>query len=218
MYIKPLKIPAIASIVLALLGGGVMIFPRLGIPMLALGVAMGIWVLIAYVQFKRLGKLMGKRINVQFLKANFDAIGMSSPYVDFYLGVRSYLSSKLFFTGRGRGDLWNPASEAYPSRWSLDTQYQDIIEPDKDVEIRVRWIVPQGHHSPMSEFAFRARDNPPIQCLTFEDMYLEVKAHFLGLEQNVGWLQLPQASVEVTVPDHPTFERVRRVWERDKEA
>ncbi len=195
-----------------------MIFPWVGIPILVLGVATGIWVLVAWMQLKRIGKFLEKRIHIKFLRANFNAIGMSSPYVDFYLSVHSCLSNKLIFTGRGRGELWNPAIEAWRSNWSLDTQYQDTIEPDKDVEKRVRWIVPQGHHSPMSEFAFRARDNPPIQRLTFEDMYLEVKAHVFRLEQNVGWLQLSQAPVEVTVPDHPTFERVRRVWERENET
>lgn len=218
MYIKPLKFPAIASIALTLLGGGVMIFPWFGIPLLILGIITGAWVLYAWIQLKRLGKLIDKRVHVQFLRANFDAIGMSSPYVDFHFSVHSCLSTRFILTGKGRGDLWNPAIEAWRSNWSLDTQCQNIIEPDVDTEIRIRWSVPQGHHSPMSEFAFRANDKPPVTSLTFEHMYLEAKAHVLRLEQNIGWLQLSRTPIEVTVPDHPTFERTRRVWERDKEA
>lgn len=162
--------------------------------------------------------LIGKRIHTKFIKANFDAIGMSSPYVDFYFNIHSCLPYQLRLTGGTKGDLWNPSIETWQSTWAIDTTYQSVILPDTDMEIRVRWDVPQGHHSPMTELAFRAIDKPPIQNLTFEDMRVELESRFLMLKNNVGWLQLSPAPIEIEVPDHPTFESTRRAWERNKEA
>jgi len=40
-------------------------------------------------------------------------------------------------------------------------------------------------------------------------MCLAVKSRFLGIESSVGWIKLPQITA-VTVPDHPTFDRLRQ--------
>lgn len=210
------KLSLVIAVVLSIIGGALMIIPYLGLPLLIIGVFGGIWALIGHITFRRMNNLVNKRIHTKSVKANFDAIGMSSPYVDFYFTIHSCLPHQLRLNGSVRGELWNPYVEAWRSSWQVDTEYQDTILPDIDTEIRVRWNVPQGHHSPMTEFAFRAEDTPPIQNLTFEDMYVELEARFLRLKSVVGWLQLSQEIQHVEVPNHPVFDTIRKEWLRAK--
>ncbi|MBA7696900.1 hypothetical protein ES703_105554 [subsurface metagenome] len=191
-----------------------MIIPYLGIPILSIGLATGLWALIGYLVFRRMRSLIDKRLNMKFLRANFDAISMSSPYVDFYFNAHNYSPFKFKLTGHHKGELWNPRIEAWRSSWEVDTKYKDIILPEADTEIRLRWIVPQGYSGPMAEFAFRATDNPPIQHLTFDDMTIELEGEFLKLKNVVGWLQLSLGIIEVEVPDHHRFSIVREEYER----
>lgn len=208
------RLSYVIAVALSIIGGGLMIIPYLGIPLLSIGVVVGVWALSGHMAFRRMTNLIDKRIHTKFIKANFDAIGMSSPYVDFYFNIHSCLSYQFKLTGSGRGELWNPYIEAWRSNWEVDTEYQDVVLPDTDTEIRVRWNVPQGHHSPMTEFAFRARDKPPIQNLTFEDMHIELEARFLRLKNIVGWLQLSQETEHVEVPNHPVFDTIRKEYLR----
>jgi len=208
------RLPSIAGIALSILGGGLMIIPYLGIPILFIGVGIGVWALIGYLVFRRTSNLIVKRLHVTYIKANFDAIGMSSPYIDFYFNIHNCLPLEFKMTGNHKGELWNPRIEAWRSNWEIDTRYQDIILPDADTEIRLRWIVPQGYSGPMAEFAFRATDNPPIQHLTFDDMAIELEGKFLKLKNVVGWLPLSLGIIEVEVPNHHKFDIVRKEWER----
>lgn len=194
------------------------IIPYIGIPVLIVGIMVGLWTLWGWLHFKRLGQLIVKRVHTKFLKADLQAIGMSSPYIDFYFNVHSCLSGQIMLTGQKKGELWNPCIEAWRSNWEIDINYQSIIKSDIDTELRIRWIVPQGHHSPMTEFAFRAEDNPPEQHLTFEDMNIELKARFLCLESKVGWLQLSQGIIPISVPDHPIFNSVRKEYLRQRNS
>ena len=217
------KVSTGASATITLLGIGIMVIPEnmnfyIGIPVLVLGVLIGLWTLWGHLYFRRLAQLVTTRVRVEFLKADFQAIGMSSPYLDFYFNIHSCLSSRILVTGQRKGELWNPCVEAWRSNWEIDTNYQSIIKPDSDNELRIRWIVPQGHHSPMTEFAFRAEDKPPEQSLTFEDMNIELKARFLGFEGKIGWLQLSQGIVPLSVPDHPVFDNVRKEYLRQKNS
>lgn len=214
-----IKLPAIRTISITLLslGGGLLASPyNIGLPVLVLGLIIGGWAIYGWWTFRQLRKLIGKRAHVTFLKADFKAIGMSSPYIDFYFNLRNCLPYRLMLTNQRKGELWNPCIEAWYSNWLIDTQYQDTIMPDTDTEIRVRWPVSQGYQSPMAEFAFRAKDNPPEQHLTFEDMSIEVKARILRIENNIGWLQLAQGIIPISVPDHPVFDAVRREYLRQR--
>ncbi len=208
------RLPSIAGIALSIIGGGLMIIPYLGIPILSIGLAMGLWALIGYLVFRRMRSLIAKRLHVKYLRANFDAIGMSSPYIDFYFNIHNCLPFKFKLTGNHKGELWNPRIEAWRSSWEIDTKYKDVILPDADTEIRLRWIVPQGYSGPMAEFAFRATDNPPIQHLTFDDMAIELESKFLKLKNVVGWLQLLLGIIEVEVPNHHRFSIVRKEYQR----
>ncbi len=139
---------------------------------------------------------------------------MTSPYVDFYINIHNCSSFEFKLTGNHKGELWNPRIEAWRSSWEIDTKYKDIISPDADTEIRLRWIVPQGYSGPMAEFAFRAIDSPPIQHLTFDDMAIELESKFLKLKNVVGWLPLSTGIVEVEIPNHTRFKIVRTEYER----
>lgn len=214
-----IKLPTIASISITLLslGVGLLVIPYdIGFPVLFGGLIIGGWVVYGWWTFRQLRKLIGKRVHATFLKADFKAIGMSSPYIDFYFNLRNYLPYRLRLTNQRKGELWNPCIEAWYSNWLIDTQYQATIMPDTDTEIRVRWPVSQGYQSPMAEFDFRAKDNPPEQRLTFEDMSIEVKARILRIENNIGWLQLAQGIIPISVPDHPVFDAVRREYLRQR--
>jgi len=217
------KLSTAASAVLTAFGVGIVVIPAeitryIGISALVLGLLVGLWTLSGYLYFKRLAQLTTKRVHSEFLKADFQAIGMSSPYIDFYFNILSCLSSPILLTGQKKGELWNPCIEAWRSNWEIDTNYHSIIKPNTDTELRIRWVVPQGHHSPMTEFAFRAKDKLPEQHLTFEDMNIELKAQFLRFENNIGWLQLSQGIVPVSVPDHPIFDTVRREYLQQKNS
>jgi hypothetical protein len=170
------------------------------------------------VSYLYLGRLKGKLIQgitISFVEANFDAIGMSSPYIDFYFNIHNDLSDTLIPTMQKCGDLWNPHIEAWRSTWEIYLLGDvNVIKSNTNTGLRVRWVVPQGHHSPMSEFAFRAVDNPPEQYLTFEDMGIELKARFWGLERQIGWLRFPGVTV-VSIPNHIAFETVRKQYLRD---
>ena len=191
-----------------------MIKPYLGIPILSIGAAIGVWALIAYLIFRRMGNLIVKRLHVKYLKANFDAIGMSSPYVDFYFNIHNYSPFKYKLTGNHKGELLNPGIEAWRSSWGIEVKGQDVIPPNGDTEVRLRWIVPPGYSGPMAEFAFRATDSPPIQHLTFDDMAVELEGKFLKLKNTVGWLPLSTGSIEVEVPNHTRFKIVREEYRR----
>ena len=65
----------------------------------------------------------------------------------------------------------------------------------------------------MAEFAFRAVDTR-IQYLAFDDMSLEIKTKFLGIGGITGWLRLLAGVVEVKVPHHIVFDRVRKEYNR----
>ena len=217
-----IKISTAVSIGSMLSGGVFLVIPNtaipyIGWPFFGLGALVGLWTLAGFLYFRKLARLIESRTDVRFMKADFTAIGMSSPYVDFYFEVHSYLSSCIMVTGEKKGDLWNPAIEAWKSSWEVDTKYQSVIKPDTDNEFRIRWYVPQGHHSPMSEFAFRASDEPAEQDLTFEDMKIELKASFMWLEREIGWLALSEGVVRVPIPNHHVFETVRREYLRQKE-
>jgi hypothetical protein len=214
-----IKLSTAFSIILFLLGGASLIIPTelaryIGIGMLSLAALAGLWTLAGYLYLKKLTKLINKTVYASFIEANFDAIGMSSPYVDFYFNIHNHLLISLIPTGQRRGELWNPLIEAWRSSWEANLRGDvPIIKPDANTVLRVRWVVPQGHHSPMSEFAFRATDNPPEQQLTFEDMSIELKARFLGLERKIGWLQLAGVT-NVLIPNHIAFEAVRKEYNR----
>lgn len=217
-----IKISTAVSIVFTLFGVSSIVIPRhaipyVGWPFLGLGVLVGMWTLAGWLRFRMLKTLIRSRIHVTFLRADFTAIGMSSPYVDFYFNIHSCLSGYIMVTGYKKGDLWNPCIEAWRSSWEVDTDYQSMIKPDTDIEFKIRWNVPQGHHSPMSEFAFRASDKPAEQHLTFEDMKIELRARFMRLEREIGWLQLSEGVVRVPVPDHHVFETVRQEYLRQKQ-
>lgn len=217
-----IRISTAVSVAFILLGVGSMVIPRhaiayVGWPLLGLGILVGLWTLVGCLRFRMLTQLIRSRMHVTFLRADFKAIGMSSPYVDFYFNIHSCLSSCIMITGEKKGDLWNPCIEAWRSSWEIDTVYQNIIQPDTDIEVKIRWNVPQGHNSPMSEFAFRANDKPPVQRLSFEDIEIELKARFLRLEREIGWLQLSHGIVEVSVPDNPVFNTVRCEYLREKQ-
>ncbi len=211
------RLPSIAGIAFSIIGGGLMVIPYLGIPILSIGLAIGLWALIGYLVFRRMRSLIVKRLNMKYLRANFDAIGMSSPYVDFYFNIHNFSPFKFKLTGNHKGELWNPRVEAWRSSWEIDTKYKDIISPDADTEIRLRWIVPQGYSGPMAEFAFRATDSPPIQHLTFDDMTIELEGEFLKLKNVVGWLQLSLGIIEVEVPNHHSFSIVREEYQRARD-
>lgn len=189
----------------------------IGWTLLGLGILVGLWTLVGWAYLRRLTRLIRSKIHVTFLKADFQAIGMSSPYIDFYFNIHSYLSNYIMVTGSKKGDLWNPGIEAWKASWGIDTNYQNIIQPNTDNEFKIRWNVPQGHHSPMSGFAFRANDKPPEQRLTFEDMSIELKAKFIRFESNIGWLQLSQGIVPIPVPDHSVFNTVRCEYLRQEQ-
>jgi hypothetical protein len=181
-----------------------------GIPLLALGVLAGLWTLWGFLHFKNFAKLITEKVSVGFKEANFDAIGMSTPYIDFYFNVHSCLSDSITLTGDIKGELWNPCVEAWKAQWETSATDQSVIKPKQDTKIKIRWFVPQGHHnSPMVELAFRAVDKPPEQMLTFEDMLLGVKAKFLGIGSNVVWMQLPGRTT-VAVPNHFIFKNIRQ--------
>lgn len=204
------NLPFVFGLALSLIGGGITLaFPLVGIPVAIIGFVLLVWAAYAYLVLKRLGKLTSKRVHIGFKEARFDAIGMSSPCVDFYFTLHSCLPNGLRLSGQHKGDLWNPRIERWQADWLVDTQYADTIKPDKDIDIRVRWHVRQGFNSPMTELAFRANDNPPEQHLTFEDMSIEVKANILWFEKSIGWLHLPGETI-LTVPDHHVFGHVRR--------
>ena len=109
------RLPSITGIVLSIFGGGLMIIPYLGIPILSIGLIMGVWALIGYLVFRKMSNLVVKRLHMEYLKANFDAIGMSSPYVDFYFNIHNCSPFEFKLTGRHRGELWNPKIEAWRS-------------------------------------------------------------------------------------------------------
>jgi hypothetical protein len=206
----PIKLPTILGAALFLIGAGItIILPALGIPMAAAGFLFLLWWLIGYISCKFLKKRLSKRLIVNFKKADFQSIGMSSPYVDFYFNIHSCISRSLALTGQKSGELWNPCIEPWHADWLIDTKYNNLLKPDFDNEIRIRWFVPLGNRGPMAEFAFSAVDSPPEQMLTFEDMKLALKGRVFALESDVGWLQLSN-TVNVKVPDHPVFDRVRR--------
>jgi hypothetical protein len=212
-----IKLPTIASISITLLslGVGLLVIPYdIGFPVLFGGLIIGGWAVYGWWTLRQLRKLIGERVHVTFLKADFKAIGMSSPYIDFYFNLRNCLPYRLMLTNQKKGELYNPYIEPWYSNWLVDTQYQDIVMPDTDTEIRIRWPVSQGYNSPMTEFAFRAKDNPPEQRLAFEGMSIELKARILKFEGNIGWLQLPQGIILISVPDHPVFDAVRREYLR----
>ncbi len=208
------RLPTIAAIALSIVGGGLMIFPYIGIYIFSMGLIMGLWALTSYLAFRKMSSLIVKRLHVKYLRANFDAIGMSSPYVDFYFNIHNYSRFIFELTGNHKGELWNPMVEAWRSNWDVDTAYRDTILPDADTEIRLRWIVPQGYSGPMAEFAFRATDNPPIQDLTFDDMAVELGGKFLKLKHVVGQLPLSLGIVKVDVPNHHRFSTVREEYSR----
>lgn len=210
------------SLVFFLLGGALMlippkIIPYIGIPMLILGVLVGLWASYGWLQLKRLAQLTQKRVHTRFMKADFQAMRMSSPHVDFYFCIHSCLSHPLILTGQKRGEL-SDAVQVLRANWEIDSNYQSTIMPDLDSEIRIRWTVSQGgYNSPMVEFAFAAEQDPPVQHLTFNDMHIGLKARVLRLESNIGWLQLPQDVIPVPVPNLHIFEIVRHEYQRQKE-
>ena len=167
------------------------------------------WLLVGYTVLKRLERLVARRIHVRFKEAIFDAIGMSSPYIDFLFTIHSCLSKPVLLSGKRGGDLWNPGVEAWHSEWIVEG---GPLDSDDDSEIRIRWYVAQGLHSPMTELAYRATDNPPEKDLAFEDMQIGLKAKVFWIERDVGWLRLSEQGhvVTVTVPDHPAFDSIRQ--------
>ena len=82
-----------------------MIIPYLGLPILSIGLIIGAWALIGYLVFRRMGNLIVKRLHVKYLKTNFDAIDMSSPYVDFYFNIHNCSPFEFKLTGNHRGEL-----------------------------------------------------------------------------------------------------------------
>ncbi len=58
------RLPSIAGIALSIVGGGLMIIPYLGIPILSIGLIMGVWALISYLVFRRMSNLIVKRLHV----------------------------------------------------------------------------------------------------------------------------------------------------------
>ncbi len=160
---------------------------------------------------------MNKRIHAKYSRSDFQAIGMAVPCIDFYFNVHSCQSKEIILTAGKQGELQSVLLDVWRDNWLVDTEYQEVISPNADTEIRVRYYPSQAHHGLMSELAFSAKDNPPIHEFTFEDMYLEAKARILKFERSVGWLQLSQSPVVIDVPDHETFRRIRRTYKRDKE-
>jgi hypothetical protein len=220
-YMK-LRISTAVWAVFTLLGIGSIVIPRyaipyVGWPLLVLGVLVGIWTLAGWLHFRVLTRLMRDRIQVTFMGADFGAIGMSGAYVDFCFNIHSCLPGYVMVTGEKKGDLWNPCVEAWRSSWEVEPAYRSVIKPESDVEFKIRWSVPQGYNSPMSEFAFAASDEPAEQDLSFEDMKIELKAGFIGFEREIGWLPLSKGAVRVPVPDHPVFKKVRRACLMAKE-
>ena len=205
------------GLAISIIGGSLsLLFPQIGWPLLVIGVLTLVWVTRVWMAFRRLRSLVGKRVRVMFQHANFDAIGGSSPYIDFYLTVHSYMPQEVSLTGNIQGDLWNPSVEAWHSSWSASLPNEDVIAPDADTTLRVRWYVPQG---PMNEFAFRALDNPPEQALSFEDMSVEAQASIYRFEQSVGYFSLwPDDISTVQVPDHIAFSAVRTAYEKAREG
>lgn len=208
------KLPVVAGIAFSIIGGSLVVVPYVGITMLGIGLLIGVWVLIAYLTFKRMGNLIGKRLQIKYLKTNFDAIGMSSPYVDFYFNIHNYSKFGFKLTGSHKGELWHSGIEAWRSNWDIDTGFQNVIPPDTDAEIRLRWVAPQGYSGPMAGFAFRALDKPPVQHLTFDDMAIELEGKYLKLKNVVGWLSLSTGVTEVAVPNHTRFRTVRKEYQR----
>ena len=204
------RIGVILNFVLLLIGAGItLVFPVLGIPLLILGMMALIWLGVSFAALKQLERLVPRRIHVHFKEAIFDAVGMSSPYIDFLFVIHSCLSTWLFLSGKHRGDLWNPGVEAWHSDWIVDG---GPFDSDEDSEIRIRWHVEQGLRSPMTEFAYRAKDSPPEKDLAFEDMQVGLKAKVLWIERDIGWLRISEKGhvVTVKVPDHSVFDSVRQ--------
>ena len=201
---------------ISIIGGSLsLLFPQLGWPLLGIGGLTLVWVARVWMAFRRLRSLVGKRLRVMFQGANFDAIGGSSPYIDFYLTVHSYMSREVSLTGKIHGDLWNPYIEAWHGSWSASLLNEDVIVPEADTTLRIRWYVPQGT---MNEFAFRALDNPPEQAVTFEDMSVEAQASIDRFEQSVGYFSLWPGDVStIQVPDHIAFRAVRTAYEKARE-
>lgn len=138
---------------------------------------------------------------------------MTSPYIDFYFEVKNCLDYSLSFTGKTAGDIWNPGIEQWHANWNLDTSFNRDLKSNTDNTIRIRWFVPQGNNSPMTELAFRSQDQLEEQILTFEDMRLELVCRIAKLVDKVGWLKLP-TTTQVIVPNHPIFNRIRRDYDQ----
>lgn len=216
------KIPTIISLSVELIGVGLMVIPNelahyIGWPFLVLGQFGVLWVLCSWLYLRNLAKQVDKKAHTKFLKANFDAIGMSTPYIDFYFEIHSCLSNNLILTGTKRGNIWNPYVEPWKAVWNIDVAYQDIIKPNSDTKIKIRWFVPQGHHnSPMADLAFTADNKTPVQELSFEDIFFEVKTRFLWIESKIGWVQLPKGITTIPVPNHPIFNTIRQIYLKER--
>ncbi len=218
-----LTMSMVATIGLTILsvGVGLVLFPDaniVGTIISAVGGAFLLWLLIVYISARVIRNSYPKRLQINYVKADFASIGETSPSILLYLNIRNRFPYQFRITGRNIGDLRNPAERIsrgiWRSMWELDKQYQDIISPNADTMIRILWYVPPSYHGgPMAEFAFRAVDTR-IQYLAFDDMSLEIHTKFLGIGGITGWLRLLAGVVEVEVPHHIVFDRVRKEYNR----
>ena len=218
-----LKMSTATTIGLAIIGIGVglVFIPDIriaGIIISSIGGAILVWVLVVYLFARIMRNFYPKRLKINYVNADFSSIGETSPSILLYLDIHNCSPYRFRITGRNAGDLRNPAERVsrgiWRSTWELDKQYQDTISPNADTRIRILWYVPPSYHGgPMAEFAFRAADTR-IQHLTFEDMSLEIETKFMGIGGITGWLRLLTEVVEVNVPHHIVFDRVRKEYNR----
>lgn len=187
-----------------------MISVWLGVACLILGVALFLWWLISWLFFRRVSRLLNRRIHLKYLRTNFDAIGMSSPYIDFYFNAHNCLSAELRVTGEHKGNLYHYPVEFWRSAWEIESEKDGAITQDDDTEIRIRWVVPTSHIGPMAELAFKATGNPPTISFNFDDMAIELECKFLKLKSTVGWLNPSISNIDIELPNHPRFDRVRK--------
>ncbi len=218
-----LRMSAVATIGLTILGVGVglVLFPNaniVGTIISAFGGVFLLWLLIVYIFARVMRNSYPKKLQINYVEADFESIGETSPSILLYLNINNRFPYRFRITGRNSGDLRNPAERIsrgiWRSTWELDKQYQDIVSPNADTIIRILWYVPPSYHGgPMAEFAFRDTDTK-IQPLTFDDMSLEIETKFMGIGGITGWLRLLAGVVEVNVPHHIVFNRVRKEYNR----
>ncbi len=218
-----LAMSTVATIGLTILGVGVglVLFPNdsiVGTIISAMGGAFLLWLLIVYIFARVMRNSYPKKLQINYVRADFASIGETSPSIFLYLIIHNRFPYQFRITGRNSGDLRNPADRIskgiWRSTWELDKQYRDIISSNTDTTIRILWYVPPSYYGgPMAELAFRAADTR-TQHLTFDDMFLEIETKFMGIGEITGWLRLLGGDVEVNVPHHMVFDRVRKEYNR----